>query len=64
VFGGALTWVGRLLMKHVISSISIYSLYVNLKKYAFATNYIKFLGFIVRTNSVTIDLSCVKAIIK
>jgi hypothetical protein len=39
-------------------------LYINLKKCAFATDCVKFLRFIVRTDSVMIDPSCVETVLK
>jgi transposase InsO family protein len=51
-------------VKKVMDRLRQYSLYINLKKYAFATNCIEFLGFIVRTDGVTIDPSRVSAILE
>ena len=51
-------------VRKVMDRLRQYSLYVNLKKCSFATDCVEFLGFIVRTDGVTMDLSRVEAITK
>jgi transposase InsO family protein len=51
-------------VRKVMDRLRQYSLYINLKKCAFATESVEFLGFIVRTDGVTMDPSRVDTILE
>jgi hypothetical protein len=46
-------------VKIVLQKLRDYALYAKLSKYTFYTKEVKFLGFVVNTNRVTIDENCV-----
>jgi hypothetical protein len=46
-------------IKIVLQKLRDYALYTKPSKYTFYTKEVKFLGFVVNTNGVTIDKNCV-----